>query len=300
MYNENQKERYLAAREYQNLNIRKLMNTFWKIAEPFEIKLDKDCCNFTTLEITEMYSSTLTHSLQWIYNFNSQMQIYTAWCLSQNLVRDNQNHYNELTKNELALFINVASKDARIITKSELLSLLLDIPNVSDQFLALAIFEGLGGTQFADFYELTMDNFSGNEVTVGGRTLIVSDKLIELAEKASKEYVKYSYYCELKRGYKKTDPRIIKDSSNAGEPTLGRNQRKIYMRLYALEKEYGKAFVYNSLHNSGRIEMIKFLLSKDKENDVKKVYKTHLEEIEYRFGQLYKGWLDEYQQYIIG
>lgn len=304
MYNAEQKERFLTAREYQNLNIRKLMNTFWKISEPFENAYGKDCSNFTTQEISEMYSSILTHSLQWLYNFNSQMQIYTSWCLSQNLIIDNQNHYNELTKKELALFVNVASKDARIISKDDLLSLLPTIPNVSDQFLALAIFEGLGGNQFADFYNLTMDSFDGNNVTVGERTLHVSDKLVALAKKSANEYEKYDKYPHrqaLQRGYKHSDESIIKDSANAGEPTPARNQRKIYMRLYKLEQDFGVALGYNGLHNSGRIDMIKSLMIKDQETDIKKVIEQHKSEIEYRYGNLHENWsiwLNEYQKYM--
>ncbi len=301
-YNAKQKERYLLARETEstNKNIRLVMRTFFAASAKYEFELEKDCSNFTIREISDMFAGQMSPSISWLENFNSQMSIYTAWCLSENLVNDHQNHYMELSKDDLRGFLNLALKENSIISRNELLKLSSEFPNVSDVFITLAIFEGLGGGQFSDFYQLGLDNINGNLISVGNRQLSISNKLIELAEESAKEYNKYTRDGAT-RGYKQTDDGIVKDSANAGEQTIARNQRKIYMRLYELEKEFGKVVGYNALHNSGRIEFIKNLMKADGSNDAKATYAKHRDDIEYRYGSLYTDWaewIDDHQKYL--
>lgn len=299
MYNEEQKERYLKERELQNVNIRTAMSTFFSYTEEFEERLNKDCSNFTVDEIINMYKKQSTYSRTSLINFNSQMSIYTYWCMNQNLVADNQNHYAELDKNDLLQCLNLALMESMVITREDLEKTIRAFPNPSDSFLALAVFEGLGGVGFSDFMNLTMKNFNGNEVSVGKRTLTLTDLAVSYAEKSAYEFQKFAFDRELKQGYKADDPSIIKDCHNAGEQTPERHRRKIYSRLFELEKEYGKAFSYAGLRNSGRISMLNNYMTKENSTNPYSTYQAHKKEFEYRYGKIrFTSWLEENKQYI--
>ncbi len=316
LYNESQKELYLSKRENQNLNIRTIMKTLFLIAEPYEREFGKDCSCFTPTQIKDMYTGTFTHSIDWLYNFNNQLKIYTSWCLANNLVPNNQNFYDTFGKEELQACLNNRILEERILTRNELIKLLNDIPNVSDQFLALAIFEGVSGYKYADFYEMTLDNinFQENLLTTypkdeeddennKQRVLKVSDLLLKLAEESAITYQKYSNSEIVLREYKPGDPDIIKENQNA-QPgkSLPKNYKKIYTRIYHLEQEFGPALSYAGLHESGRIHMLNVLMAQDNSQDAFETYKKHRDEIEYRYGVIprnrFKRWFVENEPYF--
>lgn len=299
-YNHEQKERYFNERETSYQKIRLIMRTFFNITKEYEEKLDKDCSNFTSTEILNMYSSCSTRSWEQLLNFNSQLKIYTAWCIKENLVCDNQNHYEEIDKNDMYQCLNLGLKDKMILTRKELEKGIMQMPNVSDQFLALAIFEGLGGPGYKDFYHLELSQFKNNIVKLDGRELEVSTMLIERAKESAEEYQKYNMDGPMRTGYRLDDTSVIKDSSNAFSDSLYKNTRRIQRRLVALEDTYGKAYGYVGLRNSGRIDMIKRLMKEDNSKDIRETYERHKAEIENRYGKLQRifRWIEEYKQFF--
>lgn len=299
-YNHAQKERFFIERETTYIKIRLIMRTFFNMTKEYEEKLGKDCSCFTTKEILNMYSAYTTRSWEYLLNFNSQLKIYTAWCIKESLVPDNQNHYEEIDKNDLFNCLNLGLKKNMILTRKELEKNISHIPNVSDQFLCLALFEGIGGVGFIDFYELKKSNFHDNIVEVNGRKLEVSSMLFERAMESADEYRKFSMEKVLRTGYRTDDISIIKDSCNANTDSIERNTRKIQRRIAALESSYGKSFGYVALKNSGRIDLIKRLMQQDKSSDVRETYEKHKEEIEYRYGKLQRiyRWVDEYKDFF--
>ena len=301
-YNHEQKERYFEEREMSYRKIRLIMRTFFNITNYYENKLDKDCSNFTSSEILNMYASCATRSWEFLLNFNSQLKIYTAWCIQENLVADNQNHYEEIDKNDMFNCLNLGLKENMILTRKELEKRMMQLPNVSDQFLVLAFFEGLGGPGYSDFYELDVSQFKGNVVKLRDRELEVSTMLVERAKESAEEYQKYNLDGPLRTGYRLDDPYVVKDSSNAFTDSLERNTRKIQRRLVALETTYGKAFGFVGLKNSGRIDLLKRLMEQDGSNDVRETYERHKDEIELRYGKLQRiyRWVDEYKIFFDG
>lgn len=301
-YNNEQKERFFAERELSYRKIRLIMRTFFNITSYYENKLERDCSNFTTSEILNMYASCSTRSWEFLLNFNSQLKIYTAWCLKENLVTDNQNHYEEIDKNDMYGCLNLGLKKSMILTRKELERELTQIPNVSEQFLLLAFFEGIGGPAYSDFYQLEVSQFKGNILKLKDRELEVSTMLVERAKESAEEYQKYNQDGPLRTGYRLDDPYVVKDSSNAFTDSLDRNTRKIQRRIANLEATYGKAFGYVGLKNAGRIDMIKRLMAQDSSDDVRKTYENHKDEIELRYGKLQRiyRWIDEYSIFFDG
>lgn len=299
-YNHEQKERFFGEREHDYTRIRFIMRTFFNATKKYEERLGKDCSCFTVTEILNMYSSYATRSWEYLLNFNSQLKIYTSWCIKEDLVPDNQNHYEEIDKNDVYNCLNLGLKESMILTRSELEKKLEQIPNVSDQFMVLAFFEGIGGVAFSDFYNLDMTSIKGNTIKLKGRELEVSDLLISLARESSDEYRKFNMEGPLRTGYRADDLCIVKDSSNAFTDSEPRNTRKIQRRIAILESMYGKAFGYVGLKNSGRIDMLKRLMAEDGSTDVRETYNRHKDEIETRYGKLQRifRWVDEYKAFF--
>lgn len=304
-YNAEQKERYFATRESEYQMIRSIGRVFFGAASEYETMLDKDCCNFTTREILNMYSAYATRSWEQLLNFNSQLKIYTEWCLKEHLVKDNQNHYAEIDKDEMYKCLNLGLKNEMFITRKELEKTIKQnkISNVSDQFLCLAFFEGLGGLGYKDFINLMPDQFKDGKVILSDRELPVSDLLTKLAIEAADEYNKYDQGKVLKMGYKKDDPSVVKDSCNVCTPlTPERNIKKIHRRISRIEDAYGKEYGYVSLKNSGRVDMIITLMKEDNSTDIRATYNKHRDDIEFRYGKLQRisRWIDEYKRFFKG
>ena len=95
MFNEEIKERYIKEKKSTTIMPKTFLEDIFKNIESYEIKLNKDACNFTTFEITEYYSLLNISSLEFLKVMNNQLALYTEWCQSSNLVKDNQNHYRE-------------------------------------------------------------------------------------------------------------------------------------------------------------------------------------------------------------
>lgn len=302
-YNSKQKERYLASRENEYQKIRNIAKVFFSASKKSEEMLDKDCSNFTVREILDMYSAYASRSWEHLLNFNSQLKIYTSWCLKEQLVKDNQNHYAEIDKDELYQCLNLGLKDELFITRKELeKNIKLDNPvNVSDQFLCLAIFEGLGGMGYKDFIDLRPEQFHDGKVFLSDRELEVSELLIDKAIDAANIYDKYNEEGPMKIGYKRDDPSVVKDSSNVYTPlSPERNIKKIQRRLERITDVMGSSYGYVSLRNSGRVDMIQKFMKEDNSDDIKETYNKHRDEIEYRYGKLQRlsRWIEEYRKFF--
>ena len=256
--------------------------------EELEIKYGKDCSEFNIYEIKELFLRMNTISLSGLYNYNNHLKRYTDWCIRQKLTSSKKNHYTKMNKNTLCCLIDQKAKNERILSREELLNEIKKIPNVCDQFLVLAIFEGIGErNSFADdFCELSLANFDGNKVYLKNRTLNVSDKSIELAQKSSEEYNKYDSKGNLmQRGFKENDKRILKDSINTAHNDKVHKARNIATRLIRLEKEFGPAFRYGALRDSGEIELLKSFIREDNNCDIYEAYLNHKEEYDNRYGK---------------
>lgn len=300
-YNQEQKERYIASRELEYLDIRKICRVFFKATRAHEEKLQKDCSTFTSKEILNMYSSYATRSWEQLLNFNSQLKIYTRWCLKESLVPDNQNHYEELDKGDMYKCLNLGLKESMVITRKELEKEITKFSNPSEKFLALAFFEGLGGLGYKDFFELLPAQFADGKVKLSDRELTVSNLLINSAYESAAEYNKYSQDGQKRSGYLKTDPYVIKESANSsGVFNTNKLICIIQRRVRVMENTYGKAYGYVGLRSSGRIDMIKSFMKKDESTDIRGTYERHKTEIEYRYGKLQRvyRWIEENKQFF--
>lgn len=300
MYNQEYKEAFIKT-EYSvdDKYINTIITRFNKIA-PYEENLGKDLSNFSIKEISEFYSSLMYRSVENLENFNLLFGRYTRYMLSQNLVSDSQNHYDEFDIAMLMKCLDYSTIAGKIITREELESEIKELLNPCDQFLLLALFEGICGQGYSDFWELEFSNFEGNIVHLPGRDLEVSSKLVNLAEKSSEEY-EYIVFGDKEyiRHLKEDDHRILKDKlgNKVDADDITKIQR-VRTRIAIIKKNLdNKSWCASkNLIESGRIDMIKKIMIRENINNLEDLLlnKKIRQEIKYRYGELTNNSISRY------
>ena len=268
MYNEEFKTNYIKETEFRNNSASTNIDLLFRRIAPYEEKIGHDLYDFSIMEIIDYYKSLCTSSLESLMIMNNQYKLYTAYAMKNGLVRDNQNHYDEIDNSVLNSCVNLGLLNAKIISKENLLLYLEsnDVENVSDKFLALAIFEGICGKGCSELIDLTFNDFDGNIVNLKtGRQLEVSDKLVEWARESSEIFEYYDInYSRSNKKYLDGDPRIIKRMANSTSEDPYRLQRAIGRRLDRLvDRTMCHAFEPRALLDSGRIEMARGFLNNE-------------------------------------
>lgn len=289
MYNEELKRRYIKEKnEAATLPSNYLECQFNKLGK-FETELNKDAHDFTVYEIIEYYKTLNVSSLEVIAVLNSQLSQYAQFCLQENLVKDNQNHYLEISLEQMKLCLNKVLIDRKIVSRDQVVEWSQQLPNPKDQLIMLGLFEGLKGKDFADLVNLRPEDVNGNKLKlIDGREIIVSDMLIKYIEESIAEQVYYSSSGSqtktmplMDRGY------VIKNYPNIKEGTSDFAKGRVIYNSIARSLKYVGVLDFmtaNSICESGKIWMIK---QRSKEIGISTkdyVYSTYIREVEYQFG----------------
>lgn len=291
MYNEENKLEYIKFKLSDDQAPRLAKNAlqrFFSKTYPFEVEKGKDICNFNKDEIIDMYKTINYTSLETVANTNSQLSSYTQYCLNNHQVLDYQNHFTEINiKLCSTLISDKLSYD--IVTRDELLAIAKKLPNHSDAFILLCLFEGIRGQDCSEIRQIRMEDFDGNILHLvpnrirelkdykeiptekkveddGSRYITVSDELLMFAEKANgeKEYIpaknliRATELCD--EGY------VIKRTQRAAncgvQPIFTRRLTEMFEITipYLLDKEGSDNGYYlnlASVRNSGKIHFVK-------------------------------------------
>lgn len=188
MYNEERKKRYIKIKEDAvTLPYRSLELLFEK-TEPFEEKNGRDVCEWTTQEIMEYYKYRDAYSLSSLVVCNSNLTQYTNWCLTETLVPDGQNHYQEIRPDMLESCVNKEFLSKLIISREDIVRIIDELSNYTDRYMMLAFFEGICGIRYSEMVNAIIDDIDGGEISLcSGRVIPISDKLKEIAEFAAAE-----------------------------------------------------------------------------------------------------------------
>lgn len=309
MFNEELKRRFVKERnEEVILPDKYLERQFNKIAE-MENDLNKDLFDFTAYEIIEYYKLLNTHSIGTLQVMNSQFSLYTQWCLQKNLVKDNQNHFLEITDEILKGCINKALFDEKVITRKEIVSLVDDIINPKDQFIILGLFEGIYGKEFCELIKLRPENINGNVANLcTGRKITLSNKLIEIIDDCIMEDKYYgSEDCEkgkqkvfrlIDTGY------IIKDfpnvKSNVSDYQKGRRLYSSMKRsLSVIDKE--NIITAKDIINSGMLDMVRQRSTELGISNIEYITSNHIKEVEDKYDiRIFPApFIRKYESYLV-
>lgn len=273
MYNENIKHEYIEyKRENAKLSPYFLERLFERTCK-YEEELNKDLCDFNKDEIIDMYKAMNMHSLEILTNINSQLSSYAQYCLNNFIISDFQNHFSEIdikTANTLL----PAKSEYQIISRAALLEFAKSLPNASDSFILLCLFEGIRGLDCSEIRQIKIEDFNNDilrintnhikdinneEVAPEYRAIHVSKELKEYALKANAELE----YTPLKDTLQVTelaeeDPFIIKRTKRAWncciQPVFTRRLVSIFDYI---NDKYDVKINLISVRNSGKIAFIK-------------------------------------------
>lgn len=238
MYNQDLKLRYKQEKESYTTVAAYYFNSLFKKTEPFEESLDKDISNFTTYEIINMYKTLSIMSLDTISTMNSNLSMYTQWCIQQNLVNDFQNHFLEINREMMASFVNKYAMNQKVVSRDKIIEWCNQMPNPSDAFCLLALFEGLKGSGYLEIAYARMEDFENNVFTsYQGRQIEVSNELINFAILSNETLEYQSITREMKHSVDLIDNgRIIKDypnvRANESLPILRRRIQTKLVRIF--------------------------------------------------------------------
>ena len=156
-FNEELKKRYLNEKEKSLAITSNYIDVQFRKVSETEYELDKDVSNWTLYEIVEYYKLLNLTSYESLLCLNSIFSQYTQFCLENSLVRDNQNHYLECTREVLAGCINKSILDKKIVSRETILKWVDELPNPKDQFILLSLFEYGKSKDFRDTVDKDKD-----------------------------------------------------------------------------------------------------------------------------------------------
>lgn len=262
LYNEELKQRYIDYKENVVTVARGYLKRLFTTCEPYESRKNKDVCNFTATEIIELYQMMNRQSKGTLSVINSTLSQYTNWCMMQNIVLDNQNHFLEITPDRYADCVNALYVQKSVLTRDEVLEITNKFDNYCDKFIALAFFEGLCGKDFkeiwaAHYVDIDETNQTINLVT--GRTIEISKQLIDYAYEASQSMM-YHSLGETNRSYAflESDDTIVKNYMNCKEDVSDHQRgRRIYTKLQRLLSSIDLGYLKpQALIDSGKIDYV--------------------------------------------
>ena len=142
MYNEKRKMQFISEKE-ENAIISKNLSKAFEDAEEMEKRLGKDMCEWTSGEIIDYYKYLSTPYVQTLIQLHNSLTNYTTWCILNGLVKNNQNHYLEIKTEMILNCTDINSLIKTVISREELLKEIKTLPNESDKFIMLGLFEGI-------------------------------------------------------------------------------------------------------------------------------------------------------------
>lgn len=283
-----------------------LKNSFLK-TESFETELNKDLCDFNAEEIINCLKAVSFASLDSVIVFKSTLSLYTDWCMQKHMIKDNQNHFIELTRQNLQDCVNVLVVNKQYIPREMVLEWGSKLPNVTDLFILLCLYEGIRGKGFEEILMAKISDFdeAKNIYHAPTRDIKVTPYLIRIAKEANKEKEYTSISSERIRNYiLRSEDLIVKSLANQAEYDDPIHKRvRMTMRLARIFDYLGvlQWMNANALVMSGVISMIKtrskqlgitpreYICNRDLIAEVEQQYNKSIYRIKVNFLQKYQS-----------
>lgn len=252
-YNQSLKSFYI--KEMENDQTNHNMNTITRVlknVKQHEEFLGKDASAWTTREIIaylKLLGSSSATNIRLVY---TELKRYTEFCLDHGYI-EKENNYDLIPPEVVAGCVNISKLSKTRIKRDELLDAIQDM-NPCDKFLILGNFEGINcfGKENEEMLNAKVSDISGNTMKLcTGRTIQVSDELINFAHAAEEEYMYYTHALDY---YLEPIPDIII------KPRRGRSKLGLTALLNRIGKNMEAAgypkINARALQTSGRFRMI--------------------------------------------
>lgn len=189
MINESFKEKFI--NDKSTITKGYVKNVFNKCAKLEEL-YNKDVCNFTLEQIKEVLLTFCSTSVECLRVVTSVLRKYTYFMIENNLSKDNINHYDYVDTEILMKCVNIKVLDNKYIDRETLLGYIDILPNASDQWCILALYEGISGEKLSNI-TLTSGNglqYSDEKIKLfDGSIFTPSSKLFDIACESAETYV---------------------------------------------------------------------------------------------------------------
>lgn len=186
-YNKSIKERFLNI-----LEVEKYPPGWWERvfdkSYVFEELYKRDLYDFSTSNLIDFFKYLDLANINNLIVYKLNLTKYAEWAVSENLVADNQIHFNELTMEILNSCISKARIGNAIISYEKLKN--ISFVNKQDKFVFWSIFEGIKGKDYEEIINMKIEDIDGSAHTVSlctGRTIKVSPEFIDAAQGAWNE-----------------------------------------------------------------------------------------------------------------
>ena len=269
-YNQERKDKYL---EDNPVNQRSALKRIFLASYEQEKQLGKDLCDFNREELLKLYSYINASSVSVLYNLHCLIKRY----MNDVDPKNKQKHYDEtegINKEFLLRYCNKVARKFRILTREEVIDLIENpvFMNTMDQFVLLALFEGIKGHTCCEILNLRqqdikMENGICKAQLCTGRSVEISSKLYNIAMNT----IETDTYVAIRKGYiieyplEKTDFIFRRAESKSVDGEV--KNKSVQTRLRRLLASIGldKQVSVKSIFDSGMIDYAKSLA---KENGI--------------------------------
>lgn len=271
---------------FENTNYKNIYATIFNHAVDFENKFSKDLSAFNQDEAKEYLCSFNCSNHDTLGAYASLIRKYNEYCMENKVPGASNEVWSKINLNFIKENCLADTEEVQYITPEMLDNVLEMLPNPCDQFLVLGLYEGLYGFNLEDIWKLSIDDIDENNKTMSlpsGRTIKVSQKLIDLAKASNDTYTYESIAGEQTRKLEldKECPYVFKHRPNARTPYNSSSaMTRLTSRMVNIRNYTGLPWVtVPKLNNSGLIEDIKALM-KEKNVSLKElIYSDDFDEL---------------------
>lgn len=261
--NKQRKETWLDKRKDDAIMSGNVSKAF-ELAAKIEDAIGCDIAEWNSDEIVSFYKYYATSKIQSLVNLHCQLRQYADWCVENGLVTDNQNHWREIKTETLLRCTDIGKVKSEIVTRDQLLERIKDLPNYSDMFIFLGLFEGI---PFKDdcLINANINDLNGNTLALSnGETREISDELKRIMLIASEQdkYISMGKF-QSEMDYLPIPGQIIRPY-NSKKGFSKKLKIAVTMRIRRCSEYMGlpEPMKIKELQESGRIDYIKKMMNK--------------------------------------
>lgn len=269
MYNEEVKNAYLSTLDEK---VRLITKSLFNKSESLEIFKGKDLVKFSKNDILYLLTFFETNSIGSLRQRNQQIRSYKEWYIKK--YKDSDVVQFEIKKKDFQMCLRLNEK--KYFTEEMINDLEQKQGNPFVKFIIQALFEGIKGTYLSELTLAKMEHinkktrtmkvyncksFEATEIITEEREIVISDKLIALAEECYNTHVIMSKE-GLIAGYLDEEGYIIKNKTNRGTSIMTGKQVKskvygIVQRLNSCSYQGDLPITASTIFNSGILHQIK-------------------------------------------
>ena len=276
MYNEEIKEsflQYLIDEEgYTDETVHVFRFVFYKSYDVEDI-LQKDMYDFNMSELKQVLLNANKSTLNSVRAFASMMKKYIDWAIRTGLTNSNINPMDMFTTKDYEECIDKSKK--LFISEDELIDIEDQLVNYQDKVILRLLFEGANGYEVSELINLKKYdvNYEKKQLRLyddknGERFIVVSDRCLDIIEKAINEKVYYARNGEKESKHGKSEYPYYETDHIIKNVLTGRTRGEadknvVYRRMYMIKEIFDMPYL--TIKNVWRSGMIKMAVDLYKE-----------------------------------